>query len=915
MIDFNNLSRVHDPQKIEKGIYEWWESQGYFRPEKQRELGLVEENGPRFCITLPPPNVTGILHLGHAIVLTLEDLMTRYERMKQKETLFLPGTDHAGIATQNVVERELAKKGINRKEIGRKKFLEEVWDWTNKCQNIILDQSRSMGASCDWTRNRFTLDKRYYKAVITAFNHLYKKGLIYRGKYLVNWCPGRCESAISNLEAESEEHESHLWYLKYPIITDEWKGPKADWASGKWAEGATEFIILATTRPETLLGDTAVAIAPNHQDFSKYEGKTAVLPVLGRKIPVFEDSYVDPEFGTGALKITPAHDPNDFEIGIKHNLDVITVIDESGKMVPEYSGKYANMDRFECRDEIVKDLKKEGLLEKIEPYSHTITHCQRCNTIIEPRISTQWFVRTRTLAREAMDAVRSGVTMMIPEREEIRFYQWMENIRDWCISRQLWWGHRIPVWYCSNGHEICEMEEPTQCPTCNSKNLKQDEDVLDTWFSSGLWPFATLGWPNVESEDFIRYYPNDIRETAYDILFFWVAREMMLGLELTKQSPYRMCYFHGIIRNEQGRKISKSMENIEQYDPLKIIEKYGADPLRFTFIANTVPGKDLNLGEGLIRSSKNFCNKVWQSANYILGNLDKIEKIERFSASYPMEKLHIGDRWILSRLNKMIKQVNNYYEEYDYLNAARSIRSFFWDEFCDWYIEFSKIRIYDEKEPDKITPISILLHILETSLRLLHPIIPFLTEALWQTLPEVVKEGPALIIAKWPEPDESLIDDLLDQDFDLITTIIHEIRRVRKEFNVKPGLKIPLIIQTGDNRELVENNASEIIALSHIDKNQFKIDETDVPKHSARIVLQGIVIYLPLEEIIDLKVEIERISKQIELIDEQIQKSEKKLNGPFALRANPEIVQRERENQEQLIRRKEILGEQFEILR
>ncbi|MFX1365812.1 MAG: valine--tRNA ligase [Promethearchaeota archaeon] len=914
MLDFNNLSRVHEPKKIEKAIYEWWESQGYFRPEKQCELGLVKEDSPRFCITLPPPNVTGVLHLGHAIVLTLEDLMTRYERMKQKETLFLPGTDHAGIATQNVVERELAKKKIYRKEIGREKFLKEVWDWTNKCQNIIIDQSRSMGASCDWTRNRFTLDERYHKAVLTAFNRLYKKGLIYRGTYMINWCPGRCESAISNLEAEAEEHESHLWYLKYPIITDKWKGSKGEWGSGKWAEGATDFIILATTRPETLLGDTAVAIAPKHQEFSKYEGKTAVLPVLSRKIPIFEDSYVDPEFGTGALKITPAHDPNDYEIGIKHDLEAITVIDESGNMVPEFSGKYANMDRFECRDEIVKDLKKEGLLEKIEPYSHAVAHCQRCNTIIEPRISTQWFVRTRTLAREAIDAVRSGITMMIPEREEKRFYQWMENIEDWCISRQLWWGHRIPVWYCSNGHENCEMEEPIQCSTCNDKNLKQDEDVLDTWFSSGLWPFATLGWPDVESEDFKRYYPNNIRETAYDILFFWVAREMMLGLELTKQSPYRLCYFHGIIRNEQGAKISKSMEDIDQYDPLKIIEKYGADSLRFTFIANTIPGKDLNLVEGLLKASKNFCNKIWQSTNYILGNLEKTEKIERFSASYAKEKLHIGDRWILSKLNKMIKEVNNSYEEYNYINAARSIKSFFWDEFCDWYIEITKIRMYDKNEPDKITPISILLYVLEISLRLLHPIIPFLTEALWQSLPETVKDGPALILARWPEFDESLIDDMLDENFDLIKSLIHEIRRVRKEFNIKPGLKIPLIIQTEEYRGLIENTASEIITLSHIDQNEFKIDETTIPKHSARIILQDIVIYLPLEGIIDLKSEIERISKQIEVVEKQIQKSEKKLSGPFSQKASSDIVQKEKEKLNQSKERKKALEEQLEIL-
>ncbi|MHA1151025.1 MAG: valine--tRNA ligase [Promethearchaeota archaeon] len=915
MIDFNNLPRVHEPQKIEKKIYEWWESQGYFRPEKQRELGLVEENGPRFCITLPPPNVTGVLHLGHAIVLTLEDLMTRHARMQQKETLFLPGTDHAGIATQNVVERELAKKGIYRKEIGREKFLKEVWDWTNNCQNIILNQSRSMGASCDWERNRFTLDERYHKAVLTAFKTLYDKDLIYRGKYMVNWCPGKCESAISNLEAEPQEHESHLWYLKYPIITDDWKGPKGEWSSGKWAEGATDFIILATTRPETLLGDTGVAIALRHPEYAKYNGRTAILPVLGRKIPIFEDKYVDPEFGTGALKITPAHDPNDYEIGIKHDLDRITVINKLGKMVPKYSGKYANMDRFDCREEIVKDLKKEGLLEKIEPYTHAVAHCQRCNAIIEPRISTQWFVRTRNMAREAMDAVKAGITQMIPEQQEDRFYQWMENINDWCISRQLWWGHQIPVWYCSNGHQICEMETPKECSQCGDKNLVQDEDVLDTWFSSGLWPFATLGWPDLENEDLKRFYPNDVRETAYDILFFWVAREMMMGFELTKQSPYKTCYFHGIIRNEQGKKISKSMENIEQYDPLNIIEKYGADPLRFTFVANMIPGKDLNLSEGLLKASKNFCNKVWQSANYILGNLDNVKSIEKFDSTYPKEKLKFVDRWIISRLNRIVQEVINYFEEFDYLNAARTIRSFYWDEFCDWYIEFSKIRIYNESELDKKTPMSILLYVLEIVLRILHPIIPFLTEGLWQKLPQNVKEGTALIVAKWPDYNSELINDKQDEDFKLIIEIIHEIRRVRKEFNIKPGLKIPLIIETGDKREIIEDNAQEIIALSHIKADDFKIDQKEIPKHSARCVLSGIIIYLPLKGIINLNEERERISKQLKDLEEQIEKIEKKLIGPFAERANPEIVKKERFKLQQLKESSEIFKEQLEILK
>lgn len=915
MIDFKNLPSIHDPEKIEKYIYEWWESQGYFRPEKQRELGLVSESDPRFCITLPPPNITGVLHLGHAIVLTLEDLMTRYERMNQRETLFLPGTDHAGIATQNVVERELEKKGIKRKEIGRKKFVDEVWKWKDRCQTTIREQSKSMGSSCDWTRERFTMDDDYSLAVRTAFVQLYKKELIYRGKYMINWCPGRCESAISNLEAEPQDHESSLWYLKYPIKSDNWKEPYGEWGSGEWAKGATEFVELATTRPETLLGDTGVAIALNHPEYAILEGKMAILPVLGREIPVFEDSYVDPEFGTGALKITPAHDPNDYEIGIKKGLEFITVIDETGKMIAEFSGKYADMDRFECRDEIVKDLKKEGLLSKIEPYVHAVAHCQRCKSIVEPRISTQWFVRTRNLAREAMDAVKSGLTMMIPEHQESRFYRWMENIRDWCISRQLWWGHQIPVWYCSNGHQVCELEKPVKCPECNDEKLVQDEDVLDTWFSSGLWPFATLGWPDLESKDYLRYYPNNMRETAYDILFFWVAREMMLGMELTKRSPYDKVYFHGIIRNEHGEKISKSMENIDQYDPLNIIAQYGADPLRFTFISNIIPSKDLNLSYGALKASKNFCNKIWQSTNYILGSIDQIKNLTPFSINYPKEKLEISDKWILSRFNNVLKVVNKSYKEYNYLNAARSIRSFFWDEFCDWYIEFSKLRIYNEEGQDKNTPIAVLLYILENCLRLLHPIIPFLTEALWQSLPDQLKEGPALIVAKWPELNEALIDGLIEEDFELVKNIIHDIRRIRRDFNIKPGLKIPLIIQTGDKKELIINTSSEITILSHIDPNNLKFDESKIPKNSARIVNQNVIVYIPLEKIINLKVERERLSNQLSKLEQNIQKIEKKLDGPFSKRAPPEIVKQEKENLIELLNKKGSLQEQLEVLK
>ncbi len=606
------LANKYNPKAIEQPIYEWWEKEGYFKPEKQIELELVKSDGDpqsRYCLTLPPPNVTGALHLGHAIMASIEDVMSRFERMRGKETLFLPGTDHAGIATQNVVERELAKEGISRTDLSREEFIENVWVWKHKFHSKISTQSKRLGMSCDWSRECFTLDENYSKAVIEAFVRMFKKGLIYRGNYLVNWCP-RCETAISDLEADSQEQQGSLWYIRYPVITKEWVGPSDEWGSGNWAKGATEFIEVATTRPETLLGDSAVATTKIHKQFGHLIGQMAVLPVLGRKIPIIEDSSVDPEFGTGAVKVTPAHDPNDYEIGLKHKLDFITIMDEKARVLNEYSGPYKNMDRFECRTAIVADLEREGLLSKIEPYMHNVAHCQRCNTIIEPRISLQWFVKTKSLAEAVMTRVRNNETVIIPEREKRNFFQWMENIRDWCISRQLWWGHRIPIWYCSNGHMISQITPPTDCTECGNTDLKQDEDVLDTWFSSGLWPFATLGWPNEDSPDFQRFYPTNMRETGYDILFFWVAREMMLGEALTGETPFKTVYLHGIIRNESGQKISKSLGNIEEYDPLNIIAQYGSDSLRYTLITNAVPGLDMNLDPRRLKAGHRFCNKI-----------------------------------------------------------------------------------------------------------------------------------------------------------------------------------------------------------------------------------------------------------------------------------------------------------------
>ncbi|MHA1715748.1 MAG: valine--tRNA ligase [Promethearchaeota archaeon] len=910
------LSDTYQPASIEKDIYKWWEKNGYFRPEKQRELGLVDSKSPRFCLTLPPPNVTGQLHLGHAITIAIEDFLVRYNRLRRKETLFLPGSDHAGIATQNVVERELRKKGIHRKDLGREKFIEKVWEWKHEYHARITEQSKRMGMSSDWTRERFTLDEKLSAAVLEAFVRLYKKGLIYRGNYMVNWCP-RCESAISNLEAEPEEKESSLWYIKYPIITDDWDGPKNEWGSGEWAKGATEFIEVATTRPETLLGDTGVAVAEKHPKYEKYIGKFAVLPGNNRRIPIFVDPYVDPEFGTGALKITPAHDPNDYEIGKKYNLNFITVIDEAGRMTSEHAGKYVNMDRFECRDAIVEDLKKEGLLNKIESYVHSEPTCQRCHTVIEPRISLQWFVKTKEMAKAALKAVQSGVADIIPEREKKRFYQWMEGIQDWCISRQLWWGHRIPVWYCSNGHEICDKTEPKKCPICGDTNLERDPDVLDTWFSSGLWPFSTLGWPDTSSQDFLRFYPTDVRETGYDILFFWVAREMMLGCELTGKPPYHTIYLHGIIRNEKGKKISKSMEDVYKYDPLNIINAYGADTLRYVLTSNAVPGKDINLDPRQFEPAHRFCNKIWQSTRYVLGHLNENEVIPKFDANFPHDKLCLADKWILSRLNKLIGQITDYIENYDLLNATRSLKNFYWGEFCDWYIEMTKTRLYDESTNDKITPKVILFHVLTSCLKMLHPVIPFITEALWQALPASVKETDALMVAKWPDKDDSLVNDKIENGFNIIIELIKEVRRTKIDFNIPPATKIPIIIEAQDVAGVIKDLRSEICMLAKIDPDKLKVEKqlTTPRSKAAKIVLKEIMAYIPLEDLIDIETEKKRIQNKINKLEKQIESKRKKLAGPFAEKAPKEIVENEREKLIEFETQFERLKEQLKSLK
>jgi valyl-tRNA synthetase len=892
------LSKTYNPKEHEQRLYHWWESEGYFKPETLIAKGIATKDGERFCITMPPPNVTGILHLGHAITAAVEDLMTRYYRMRGFEALFLPGSDHAGIATQNVVERELGKEGLTRHDLGRPAFIEKCWEWKEKTHARITDQHRQLGISCDWERERFTLDPGLSHAVRTAFHTLYERGLIYRGPYMVNWCP-RCESAISDLEVEPTEHDSHLWHIRYPVVDADWSGPQHPWGSGRWAEGATTFIEMATTRPETILGDSGVAVHPDDPRWQSLIGKMVILPAIGRAIPIVADEVVEPEFGTGAVKVTPAHDPTDYEIGMRHNLLQIDVMTSTG-MMNEEAGPYVGMERYACREAIVADFEKEGLLVKVEPYHHSVGHCQRCDTVIEPRISTQWFVRAKPLAEEAIRVVRDGTmqrigTMrIIPDRFEKTWFHWMENIRDWCISRQLWWGHRIPVWYCQDcGHQWSAVEDPTQCPKCGSSMIKQDEDVLDTWFSSGLWPFSTLGWPEATA-DMQRFFPTDMRETGYDILFFWVARETMLSLALLGEAPYAKVYLHGLIRNERGEKISKSMPDAWKYDPLYIIDEYGTDALRYTLTTSATPGNDMNLDPRRLESARNFANKIWQATRFILMNVKDAD----LSGFRQTGGLELEDRWILSRIERLTGDVFALMETQQYGEAGRRVRDFLWDEFCDWYIETSKVRLYaEDTDVDKNTPRIVLLTVLERALRLLHPFMPFVTEALWQALPQAVKQGEALIIAPWPMQDAAWLDDEAEAQMALLMDLIRGIRNVRSEYNVEAGRRVAATIAAGASAPVIDARRAVLTFLAHLNAEALEIVAACEPVAQSASVLAGdVVVYLPLAGLVDLDAERARLQKALENLEGRINGSSQRLAGPFAEKAPADVVQREREH-------------------
>ncbi len=910
----NEMPKAYDPHSVEERLYKWWEERGYFQP-------VIDFTKKPFVISIPPPNITGELHHGHAMFIAFEDLMIRWHRMLGDPTLWVPGTDHAGIATQNVVERELEKQGIKRRELGREEFVKRVWEWREEYGGIITHQIRRMGASCDWQRERFTLDDGLSRAVREAFVRLYEKGLIYRGPRLVNWCP-HDESAISDLEVDHEETTGKLYYVRYllePI------------ARGKLMQDGiapNEFITVATTRPETILGDTAVAVHPRDKRYKKLIGRIAILPALGRKIPIIADDVVDPKFGTGAVKVTPGHDPTDYDIGARHKLPIINVMNPNAT-INANGGPYAGLDRYDARKKLLDDLQRDGLLDKIEDHKMSIGRCQRCDTVVEPLISTQWFVKIAPLAKPAIAAVKRGKVKIVPSRFNKIYFNWMDasRIRDWCISRQLWWGHRIPVWYCENGHETCTRTDPHQCAVCGSKNIRQDEDVLDTWFSSGLWPFSTLGWPS-ETDDLRYFYPTSVLETGYDILFFWVARMIMLGLECTNKPPFHTVYLHGLMRDEKGEKMSKSKGNTA--NPLDVVRDYSADALRFTIVTGSAPGADMKLFSEKLENARNFGNKIWNMTRFVTGATPALaggarvaseakqtpgyaELASSQTALLAMTKhLALPDRWILSRLNRLIDAVTRNYTRWNFGEGSRQIYEFLWSEFADWYIEASKIALYGSDESARKITSAILVHTLEKALRLLHPTMPFVTEETWQHLRRALTEsssgdfvGPdaerstwaeALMIAPWPTADKKLIDTRAEKEFELVMEIVRSIRNARAEFHVEPGKKIPAIISAGKSRTLLESQRDVIASLARLEPGAFKFESrAEKPAQSLALVAGNLEIYLPLAGMIDLERERVRLSSEIAKARSDITRAKSLLKGEFTKRAPKEVVQKTRD--------------------
>ena len=881
-----SLSKTYDFQDTESRVYANWERKGYFKPANDPSSPDHDPNKKPYVISIPPPNVTGELHLGHAMFVSMEGLMIRYHRMKGIPALWVPGSDHAGIATQLQVEKHLMRtEEVTREEIGREKFLEHTWAWKEKYGGIITSQIRRLGASCDWERQRFTLDEGLSKAVREAFVRLYEKGMIYRGPRLINWSPG-LKTAVSDLEVEYSEEQGKLYFFKYMI------------------SGTEDFLPVATTRPETILGDTAVAVHPDDERYQAFIGKKAVVPMLGREIPVIADEYVDMAFGTGALKITPGHDPNDYTIGEKHNLPIISMLDRDAR-VTEAGGPYAGQDRMEARNNLWNDMREAGLVIKEQDYLHTVPRSQRGGEIIEPMISTQWFVTIKPLADAALEAVKDGRITIVPDHFTKVYYNWMENIQDWCISRQLWWGHRIPIWYCPDGHMTTGREDPSECVECGSKQLNQDPDVLDTWFSSGLWPFSTLGWPE-NTPDLKYFYPTAVMQTGYDILFFWVARMIMMGLEFTGEAPFHTVYLHGLIRDEIGRKMSKTTGNV--IDPLIVMDELGTDALRFTLLVGSTPGKDMNLSLDKVRANRNFANKLWNAGRFVISVLQDAPSEAQGEPSYTT-----ADAWIWARQKQLRQNVESLFQNHQYGEAGRQIYDFFWSEFADWYLEIAKLQMTEGGARAFYTA-DVLVSVLDTCLRLLHPFTPFVTEELWSKLkeaaaavsdkiglPDVLEKGwpDALIIAPWPEPmAEEGWENQAISDFTRLQDIVRSIRNQRAEKNVKPSVRIHAVMATGEEAfDSLSKDSSVIANLAGLDAENFEIRSHISEKLDGHIALVtgGAEIFLPLAELTDPAEEKARLEKGLAEAESQIQRLEKLLGSPFAQKAPASIVDAERE--------------------
>ena len=863
------LPKVYEPKEVEGRIYQMWEEHGCFE-------GHRDPDKKPFTIVMPPPNVTGQLHMGHAMDSTLQDILIRFKRMQGYAALWVPGTDHAGIATQIKVEEELrTKEGLTRYDLGREKFLERVWDWKRQYGGRIVQQQKKLGASCDWDRARFTMDEGCSKAVRETFCELYEKGLIYKGSRIINWCP-HCVTALSDAEVEYQDKPGSFWHIRYPIAGEEGR-----------------YVIVATTRPETMLGDTGVAVHPDDERYKDIVGKKCILPLVGREMPIVADDYVDMEFGTGCVKMTPAHDPNDFEVGLRHNLEIIRVIGDDGR-INENGGPYNGMDRYECRKQIVKDLEEQGYLVKTEPYSHNVGTCYRCHNDVEPLISAQWFVKMEPLAKEALRVVREGEVKFVPERFAKTYTNWMENVHDWCISRQLWWGHQIPAWTCQDCGGLTVSEtDPTECEHCHSHNIVQEEDVLDTWFSSALWPFSTLGWPE-ETEDLKYFYPTDVLVTGYDIIFFWVARMIFSGCEHTGKPPFHTVFIHGLVRDDKGRKMSKSLGN--GIDPLDMIDQYGCDALRFNLVTGNSPGNDMRFYTERCEAMRNFANKIWNASRFLMMNLT-IDRCEL------PEKLELEDKWILSKLNSVIPQVTENMDRYELGVAAQKVYDFIWDDYCDWYIELTKTRLQGEDEDSKIRAQQVLCYVLTETLKLLHPFMPFITEEIWQALPH---EGDYLMLQQWPEHQAGLDFPEEEKAMELIMDAIRGVRARRAEMNVPPSKKAKLTVSTLEQDVFTQGipflkrlaYASDVTVVGVADAGS---DDAMTAQGMVTVTTHAARIFMPLAELVDLEKEKARIQKELDKNRKELDKLEAKLQNPgFVNKAPAQVVEAEQERAEKL---------------